>query len=431
MQIFLYYVYNYIVIPFMYVAFNIGYFFNIKIKKGIAGRKGLFKNVKTSLTEFADADPRFWIHCSSMGEFEQAKPLIKKLKNKFPGGFIIVSLFSPSALDYIKNYTEADYICYIPFDSRKNARRFISIIKPDAALMVRHDMWPNHLFELKRSGVPAILINSTIHRNKGYNIFYLLWERFLYHNFEAIFTISEETKEYFIKYDITEGFVENIGDTRYDQVVRRAAESEGIVAPLRKLVYNRKVFVAGSTWPTDERVIIEAAAKLKSRNIDMWLILVPHEPDHESIQQIEIELNKRQLSCCRFSELGNSGSDKKDVLIVDKIGILASIYAVSDLSFVGGAFGPGIHNVLEPAAQGKIVVFGPKHHNSFEAIQLKKRGVGFEVIDSEDLYSLMLNILADPANLLKLGNMARQVVNENIGVADRIVVYLSELLNSD
>jgi len=429
MRVIIYFLYNFLVIPVLYCLFHTAYLFNDKIKKGIKGRKKLLKKLRKDLEAFNDKHPRFWIHCSSMGEFEQSKPLIRKLKNEFPQGFVIVSFFSPSAFEHIKGYNESDYNCYLPFDSKRKAAYFISEIKPDIVLIVRHDLWPNYLYELNRRNIPAILINSTIHRNKGYEFFYQIFERVLYHNFSAIFTISDETKKYFIDKNIYNGIIKYVGDTRYDQVIYRASNSSKVVKPLEKSIYNRKVFIDGSTWPDDEQVIMGAVTKIKKEGIKIWLVLIPHEPNVESLQNIEEKANEYELSYTKFSELNNQKqvNNKTDILIVDKVGVLAALYALGDICFVGGAFGPGIHNVLEPAAHGKIIVFGPKNSNSFEAQQLKEKGVAFEVKNSDELYSLLTSVLKKTEKLKNLGEKAKQIVSENVGTSDRIVEQLKQM----
>ncbi len=428
MRVLVYFLYNFLVIPVLYFLFHVGYFFNDKIKKGMKGRKKLLKKLGSDLEAFTDKHPRFWIHCSSMGEFEQSKPLIRKLKKEFPQGFVIVSFFSPSAFEHIKGYNESDYNCYLPFDSKRKAAYFISEIKPDIALIVRHDLWPNYLYELKKCNIPAILLNSTAHRNKGYEFFYQMFERVLYHNFTAIFTISEETKQYFIDKNIYNGPIKYMGDTRYDQVIYRASNSSRIVRPLEKNINNRKVFIAGSTWPDDEQVIMDAVKKIKNEGMKIWLILIPHEPNNESLQNLEEKANEYELSYTTFSELNNNREQTEtDILIVDKVGVLAALYALGDICFVGGAFGPGIHNVLEPAAHGKIIVFGPKNSNSFEAQQLKEKGVAFEVKNSDELYSLLTSVLKETEKLKELGEKAKQIVSENVGTSDRIVEQLKQM----
>jgi len=422
MNFFLYHLYDKIGIPFLYLIFHLYALTNSKIRKGIRGRKNTFRLMEQKMAQLSNEGPRFWIHSSSMGEFEQAKPLIQGLKNKIPASVVMVTVFSPSAYEHIHDYKTADCICYLPLDTRRNARRFLSILKPDVGIMVRHDLWPNHLRQLKKDGIPAILINcsistmGTIHTSSGHMI-----KRFLFRYFDLIMTVSSKTTQYCREHILVQGNIETVGDTRYDQVVARAREAENIVMPLRKLKGNRKGFVVGSTWPSDEEVVLKSLSMLRDEGIHPWVVLVPHEPTEEHLEQIEQNLRDLHLSSPRFSEVTEKASNDTDVLVVDRVGILASLYALGELSYVGGGFGPGIHSVLEPAALGKVVLFGPKHKNSYEAGQLKNRGAGIAVDSSETLFDLLHSFFKDPSRLNTMGEMAAAIVQENVGATERII----------
>ncbi len=425
------YLYNIIGVPFLYAGFSLAALANAKVRRGIEGRKNLFSNLEREMSRLPKKGPRFWIHSSSMGEFEQAKPLVKELKRKFPDGSVVVSFFSPSAFDHVQGYKEADCLCYLPFDSIRGAEQFLSVVQPDVAIVVRHDLWPNHLWQLKKHNIPAVLINCSAHPVSYYKFFSLLqFDRSVYSVFDLILTVSQEAKIFCRKYNLGKGRIEVVGDTRYDQVVARAKQAEEIVSPLRKLKGNRKCFVLGSTWPSDEEVLFEALSKLYSNGIEVWIVLVPHEPTEEHLFQIEQQLSKIGVRSNRFSKVGTNKVESSEVLIVDKVGILASLYALGEVSFVGGGFGPGVHSVLEPAALGKVVIFGPKHKNSYEAGLLKKRGVGFVVNNSDELYNLFSSFLKDQKFVDEKGKMAARFVQENLGATERIVSCLKNMVHS-
>jgi len=429
MSSFWYHLYDKISIPVLYIVYRLYVLTNHKIRIGHQGRRETLQKLENELIRLSDRGSRFWIHSSSMGEFEQAKPLIRQLKEKIPGCTVIVSVFSPSAYEHIQNYREADLICYLPLDTRKNAKRFISILKPNVGIMVRHDLWPNHLRQLKKGGIPAVLINCSLPSyNSVRHPFGLAIKRFLFSYFDVILTVSGETTQFCRTHALGIGSIETVGDTRYDQVVTRAQQAENIVAPLRKLKGDRKGFVAGSTWPSDEEVVLRAFSMLRDEEKHPWIVLVPHEPTEEHITQIENNLTALKCDFLRFSEVSGNEAENPDVLIVDRVGILASLYALGDLSFVGGGFGPGIHSVLEPAALGKVVLFGPKYKNSYEAEQLKKRGVGFVTHDAAALFDHLLSFLSDASELEKLGKMAAELVQENVGATARIVNRLKKLV---
>ncbi|MBN2103930.1 hypothetical protein JW835_07800 [bacterium] len=424
MQMFWLFLYNIIAVPLMWIIFHLLAIRNPKIRKGIQGRKALYKKLASELSGYPVHAPCFWIHNSSMGEFEQARPLIRELKKKFTDCVILVTFFSPSGLEHVKDGDGADIISYMPFDSFFDARRFVRLVRPRAAIVVRHEFWPNHLCRLNREGIPVILINASIrHENIFRYPFVISGQRFLFRCFDAILSVSQETLGLLKKYNLYAKYAELAGDTRYDQVVERARKAETAVASLRQLKGSRCCLVAGSTWPSDEAVLFPALAQLKSKDLLPWIVLVPHEPTEKHLSQAELALHQFELSTCRFSELQKSGTSC-DVLIVDRVGLLASLYALGDIAFVGGGFGPGVHQVLEPAALGLVVFYGPRSTNSYEAGFIQKRGVGFVVDDSNRLYDQLSLFLKSPKQMETMGQKAAALVRENIGASKRIVACL-------
>jgi len=426
-----YYIYNLIGVPLLWVGFLLGSVVSKKIRRGLRGRRQLLGELRRRMEAVEKGGPRFWIHSSSMGEFEQAKPVIQRIKEKFPQSVVVVSLFSPSVFDHVDDFPGADTICYMPFDSRRQSRRFIDTIRPDVAVMVRHDLWPNHLYQLKEKGIPAVLINGSIRSTHGWRFRFLVpFYRFLYQCFDLILTVSKETKDICESHRLASGPIEIVGDTRYDQVIHRAQEAEKMVASLRKLKGDRKTFVMGSTWPSDEVVLLDAMDRLSQKVTRVWYVIVPHEPMEEHVTQIEQRVSGLGLEACLLSEIDSGKVKDCDVLIVDRVGILASLYALGDLSFVGGGFGAGIHNVLEPAALGKAVFFGPRCHNSYEAGLLQNRGVGFVIRDGEALYQHLFSLLNNADKLKEIEAKATQVVQENAGATYRIVDHLETLVSA-
>jgi len=425
MHSFWFYIYNVIAVPVLYAGFYFLSLFHRKVRKGIRVRKTLFQDLEKNVRSLKNKGPKFWIHNSSMGEFEQAKPLVEALKQRFPDGSVIVSFYSPSGFENVQDYPHADILCYLPFDSYRKAKRFVMTVRPDIAIMVRHDLWPNHLWRLKMENIPAILINCSVRPKYWYHLpFLCAASRSFFQYFDFVLAVSQETKFYWNRYRLGFQEVNVVGDTRYDQVVRRAKEAEKVVAPLRKLKRNRKCIVFGSTWPSDEEVIFDAMRRLYETNTDLWIVIVPHEPVKEHLIQIRERLNQMNIRFGFFSQIEAQPELDANVLVVDRIGILASLYALGDLAFVGGGFGPGVHSVLEPAAFGKVVIFGPNHANSFEAVQLTKRGVGFEVNSGDDLFMFILSFLKDAQRLSELGEKAAALVRENVGATERIVKYI-------
>lgn len=418
---FLHACYNCIGLPVLRLATVVGRLSSAKVRQGLEGRQGLFETLEQQCMASEGRGPRFWIHSASMGEFEQAKPVIEALKEAYPQAMVAVSLFSPSAFDHVGDYPHADVLTYLPMDTRANARRFIDLIQPDVVLTVRHDFWPNHLYELQARAIPNVLINCTVPEPLPAVLKrFPAAVRYVHGAFDAILTVSDEAAAYARAQHWGRGPVKAVGDTRYDQVVHRAAQAESIVAPLRRLKGNRPGLVLGSSWPGDEAVVFEALRRLQTRRPLPFIVAAPHEPTEDHLAQLEAHASALNLKSCRLADVNDKTADV-DVLIIDRIGILASLYALGETAYVGGGFGVGIHNVLEPAALGKAVFFGPKHHNSYEALQLKRRGVGFSCPDVETLEAHLLALYSDEHKRQVLGQRASALVRENIGATGRIL----------
>jgi 3-deoxy-D-manno-octulosonic-acid transferase len=433
MDSFWYAIYNILGMPFLRLALLAGRLFDRKVRRGLDGRKNLFGCLEEALPAFEAKRPRFWIHNSSMGEFEQAKPLIEALKERFPGSSVAVTFFSPSGLDHVKQHPGADLLCYLPLDSRRSAERFVRSLKPDIGVVVRHDIWPNHIRSLKRNGIPAVLINFSLRPGLRLRLpFVRGLLRFLLDPFDAILAVSREAVQSGLACGLDPSRLQITGDTRYDQVVRRTRDAESAAAaPLRPLKSGRFGLVFGSTWPSDEAVIFPLLGKLRDASERAWSVMVPHEPTEKHLAAIETQCGRSGLTCRRLSAVESSGPGGPfDVLIVDRVGILASLYAVGDAAFVGGGFGPGVHSVLEPAAFGMPVFFGPRCGNSYEAGQLRSRGGGFMVSDADGFIDVLLPLIRNRNSLKQTGEKSLALVRENLGATGRIVGRLEALLNS-
>lgn len=427
----IHFLYQIFAIPALYLASQVGRLFNPKIKQGWDGRRKLFHTLAIEMAANKGKSPRFWIHNSSMGEFEQAKPLITEIKKRYPESMVIVSFFSPSGLENVTSNFGADVLCYLPFDRYLYAKRFFDLIRPDMGIIIRHDFWPNHFLELKRRNIPLILVNASIRKRAFYRLPGVLFiHRWLYQSFTSVLTVSPETAELYQHYRLGKAPVDSVGDTRYDQVVARAKAAEALIQNLRPLKKDRLCFVMGSTWPSDEDVLIDALERMHRENHKLpWCIFVPHEPHEEHLSILEYKLSKFNLKVHRLSKVENQSVKENDMLIIDRIGILASLYGLSDLAFVGGGFGPGVHNVLEPAAFGQAVLYGPRCKNSFEAGELESEGIGHVIENSEAVYHLLMNLYDDPSCMKQLGHQASVWVNQNVGATKRIVDRLEQYLS--
>ena len=418
-------IYNWFFIPSFWTLLQFAALFNFKIRRGIQGRKGLFEKIECDLKKLK-SKRRVWFHSSSMGEFEQAKPIIAALRKKYSNIDIIVTFFSPSGYDHSKNYKLADIITYIPFDTKANARRFLDLLQPTAAVFVRYDVWPNHLWELSTRNIPTFIANATMRTSSArFYLFLKSFHRLLFNDFVSILTVSAKDVEAFSRFGLTHPSVQEIGDTRYDQVWQRSddAKKKHLIPP--SILKDKKIFIAGSTWPEDEEVLLPTIKKLLEYDPKVLAILVPHEPTEEALEAIEKQLPFK-IKSIRFSLLNDYSRER--IIIVDSIGILMALYQYADIAYVGGSFRQGVHNVLEPAVYGIPVVYGPRHTNSQEAQELLRCGGGFLINDQLECYKTLRVLLDDTKARTIAGNSALKLVKENIGATERFMEHLAKVL---
>jgi 3-deoxy-D-manno-octulosonic-acid transferase len=424
MQTFWYLFYNCIFVGIFRLGASIAGLLNPKVRRGIQGREQLFERLERSVQKLT-SKRRIWFHSSSMGEFEQAKPIIAALRKKYSDIHIIVTFFSPSGYDHSRNYKLADIISYIPFDSRANAKRFLDLVQPTAAVMVRYDIWPNHLWELHARNIPTFIANATM-RSSSSRFLPLIknFHHFLYDQFTSILTVSESDAATFRRFGLSKPHIEAIGETRYDQVWERSAEARQKKLISDQILAGKKVLVAGSTWPEDEEVLLPAVKKMMQEDKNFLAIIVPHEPTVDALEQIERQMENGQKPI-RFSEM--NAYDGEQVILVDSVGILMPLYRYAQAASVGGSFRQGIHNVLEPAVYGIPVLYGPRHTNSQEAIELVKRGGGF-VVDETNCLALLHRFFDQNGDRIDAGTAALTLVKENIGATERFLAHLERVL---
>jgi 3-deoxy-D-manno-octulosonic-acid transferase len=426
MQRFWYLVYNILVIPLFWLLLRVGALVNRKIRRGLRGRRGLLQQLEQDIQKLTKSR-RIWFHSSSMGEFEQAKPIIAALRRKYNDLDIIVTFFSPSGYEHSRNYKLASLITYIPFDSSANARRFVDLIRPSAAIMVRYDIWPNHVWELRKRNIPTLIANATLRKNSSRHYpFVRSFHRQVYESITSILTVSQSDIDSFGNFQLTQPELHVIGETRYDQVWQRSEEARSKHLIPLDILKRKRVLVVGSSWEEDEAVVLPAFRRIAQHDSNAVMILVPHEPTIDTLERLELALNY-SLRFIRFSDL-NDFSDE-NVILVDGIGILMALYQYADVAYVGGSFRQGIHNVLEPAVYGIPVLYGPKHQNSQEALELARRGGSFVVTSQEECYTHLRKLLNDKKARTKAGAESLRLVKENIGATDRFLDYLEKVLN--
>lgn len=421
-------IYNAIVIPVFWLLLQVGALFNKKIRRGLRGRRDLLDHLEQDV-KLLRRKRRFWFHSSSMGEFEQAKPIIAELRKRYDDIDIIVSFFSPSGYEHSLNYKLADLITYLPFDSVHNARRFLDLIRPSIAIMVRYDIWPNHVWELRKRGIPVIIANATLRKSSSRH--YPVLRSFhlnIYDQITSILTVSQGDVEAFQNFGLTRPEIHVVGETRYDQVWLRSLEAKTKHLIPSAILKRKKVFVVGSSWDEDEAVLLPAFRRIAQHDSNALMVLVPHEPTLSTLERLETSLNYTMRSI-RFSDLNDYSNE--NVILVDSIGILISLYQYANVAYVGGSFRQGIHNVLEPAVYGIPVLYGPKHTNSQEAVELARRGGAFVVTTPEECYMELRRLLNDKKARLRAGAESQRLVQENVGATNRFIEYLETALEKE
>ena len=411
----------------MYFVFHVGKFFNSKMRRGVAGRKKLFEELILKSSKLDKSKPLLWFHSSSLGEFEQAKPIIESFKELRTFN-ILVTFFSPSGYENAKKYPFADVISYIPFDFYYDARKFVEICNPTAAIVMRYDLWPNHIHFLHEKHIPVFLVDATLRENSSRNkIFIKSFHRQLFSQLSGILTVSDSDLRNFSRFFQDESKLRVVGDTRFDRVEQKsnAAKERNLIR--QNLFNGKQVIVAGSTWEEDENVLIPVIKKLHKYHPSSLFIIVPHEPAEQHIDNIEQEFGP-EIPTIRFSFL----NDYKDqpVIIVDSIGILLTLYYYASIAFIGGSFKSSIHNVLEAAVYGIPVVYGPKIQTSQEAQELVKIGGGLLVKNKNELYRTFRSLLQNDKDRLRRGEIAKQYIRKNLGATRKILDYIMPFLRN-
>ena len=420
--------YNLILLPLTWIGIRVFASFNRKVRRGLRGRKNSLVRMEERLKNKPDEN-RLWIHASSMGEFEQAKPIIEALKSIAPHITVIASFFSPSGYENNLRYPFADHITYLPFDSRRSIRKFLDVMNPSITAFIRYDLWPNAVWESQRRGIPIILTNATLGKRSTRRFPLIRSFHFsMYNALQSILTVSEDDVRNFEIFHLTKPEIISIGDTRFDRVKANAESARQKRLIPDKILQNKKVLVIGSSWSEDEEVIIPAILKLRENISDMLVLIVPHEPTIEHLDQLEFNLRGR-AKCIRFSYLPEYSDES--IIIIDSIGILVALYACAQVAFVGGGFKSNVHNVLEPAAYGIPVLYGPKIENSQEASLLQQAGGGYVIRKKTDLYRQLRLFFSDEHARTDAGTKAAEFVNSRTGATEKILEHILPYFKED
>ncbi|MDR3286151.1 MAG: 3-deoxy-D-manno-octulosonic acid transferase [Prevotellaceae bacterium] len=377
--------------------------FSAKAKKRHAGSH----NTWNVIEEKTDKNSKYvWFHVSSLGEFEQGRPVIEKLKKEKPQTKILLTFFSPSGYEIRKNYSDADVICYLPTDTRRNVKRFLSLVNIEKAIFVKYEFWGNFLMELKKREIPTYIISAIFRKKQIFFRIYGGFFRKILKCFTYIFVQDENSYKLLKSIDIYK--VTIAGDTRFDRVNGIAQQSKKLEL-IEKFADRKNVIVAGSTWTADEDLLL----KYFNENKTIKLIVAPHEIHQSRINEI---CNKLKRPCALYSQLSDDNAVDFDCIIIDCFGILSAIYRYGKIAYIGGGFGAGIHNTLEAAVYAIPVVWGTNYMKFREARGLIACGGGFSVNNYEELRNVFDNLLTDSTLCAKVG----EYVKANLGATDRI-----------
>jgi 3-deoxy-D-manno-octulosonic-acid transferase len=395
-------------------AIRIAALFNPKARLFVAGRKNLLARIRDAMMN--ERRPAIWIHCASLGEFEQGRPILERLKSQYPEYALILTFYSPSGYEIRKNFEGADHVFYLPLDSASNARRFLKYVKPRLCVFVKYEFWYFTLNRIAREQIPCLLVSAVFRKDQPFFKWYGGLHRRMLSCFSHIFVQDARSESLLLKASVTNVSVS--GDTRFDRVTEAIADIKGL--PLAaQFCGDGKIVVAGSTWQEDEVLLHSAMAAIP---VNWKLILVPHEVNDNHILEI------RQLFGDQAAVWsGEESTDGKRVLIIDQVGLLMALYQYADVAWVGGGFGKeGVHNVLEAAVYGIPVLHGPVYEKFIEARELTETG-GSQVITTSDQLRLALEDWErDQAEYFQAGRAAKNYVFSKAGATKKIFDYLAE-----
>ncbi len=375
---------------------------NPKAGKLTKGQKEIFPYLEKTLDKNGGY---IWIHASSLGEFEQGRPLIETIRRTYPERKILLTFFSPSGYEVRKNYNQVDAVCYLPFDLPGNVRRFLDLVKPQSAIFIKYEFWANYLTELKKRDIPTYIISAIFRPKQIFFRFYGGYFRKMLHCFTRLYVQDENSRKLLDSIGVRN--VSVVGDTRFDRVVEISNATDPNPL-LEKFVGEKFVWVGGSTWPKDEEIILDYF----NRHPEQKLILAPHEIHEEHLQSIIARLKRPYL---RYTQATEANVADADCLIIDCFGLLSSLYRYGKLAYIGGGFGVGIHNIAEAAVYSIPVIFGPNYHRFKEAINLIDNGGAFPIHDAASFESTIENFISNREALEQAGKSAGDYIKSHSG----------------
>jgi 3-deoxy-D-manno-octulosonic-acid transferase len=393
------------------LVINIASMFNHKAKLWVSGRREWKKKLQAWRQN--NTGELIWVHCASLGEFEQGRPVIEAIRENYPEKKILLTFFSPSGYEIRKNYAHADLVIYLPADTIRNASTFIKTLQPTLVLFVKYEYWANYFFTLKKEGIPLYIISGILRpEQRFFGVFSSYWKKVLA-CVTHFYVQDSQTAE--LLQGVGIDHVTIAGDTRFDRVARIPEQSQpASMSKFKSYCSDRFVLVAGSTWP-EEDALLEIWRKDKRYDQD-GLIIIPHETDEEHIQQI----CRRFARSVRWTQITGE-IPRESVLVIDTIGMLSFIYQYADLVLIGGGFGKGIHNTLEAATWGVPILFGPRHEKFREALGLLSVGGAYTFQNQAGFLEIVEKLRVDASLREKSGHQAKKFVEENTGATTVIM----------
>jgi 3-deoxy-D-manno-octulosonic-acid transferase len=385
-----------------------------KARLWLAGRRGIFEKLQQWRYMFSSTEKIIWMHCASLGEFEQGRPILENIKAQYPSYKIILTFFSPSGYEVRKNYNGADGIFYLPLDGKFTSNKFIDIVKPSLVIWVKYEYWYYYLTALQKKNIPVVLVAAIFRESQPFFKWYGgLWKKIL-QSFEKIFVQNEQSIS-FLKNIGIDGNALIAGDTRFDRVISIAENKITLPEVLIQFSANRKVIVAGSTWEEDEEEFVHYARTHE----EIKFIIAPHEIDEERLFGIK----KMFKNSIYFSEFVKGNIDAQ-IIIIDNIGMLSQLYQLANVTYIGGGFNDsGIHNILEAAVYGKPIIFGPIYEKFSEAVDLVNREGAFFIENALELEHLLDKLFQDEVFLKSTSEISKKYVYEKQGATDIILDY--------
>jgi 3-deoxy-D-manno-octulosonic-acid transferase len=387
--------------------------FSPKIKLFVDGRKPVFEILQSKISP---NDKTIWFHAASLGEYEQGLPVIEKIKTKYPNHKIVLTFFSPSGYEVRKNNSVADVTVYLPLDTKKNAKDFLSLVHPEMVFFIKYEYWPNYLNELRKLETPTYLISGIFRKNQLFFKWYGGFYRTALNTFSYFFVQNESSKKLLLELGKTNVAVS--GDTRFDRVAS-ILEKDNSLDFIETFKNDTLTIVVGSSWPKDENLLVDY---INQTSENVKFIIAPHNIKSEQIQELKKAITKKTVL---FSEKETKNLANFDVFIIDTIGILTKIYSYADIAYVGGGFGnPGVHNILEPATFGVPIVIGPNFSHFAEATALVNMEGCVSISNKKELFDAFSNLIANDDIRHEKGHICSTFVQMNKGATSIILKYV-------